>query len=40
MEKEQLQQLIRDSLEYIEKQNSYCQKFYRLGQFSRMDYEQ
>lgn len=40
MEKKQLQQLIRDSLNYIEKQNSYCQKFYRLGEFSRMDYEQ
>jgi hypothetical protein len=40
MEKDILPELIRDSLIYSEKQNLYCQKYYKLGQFSRMDYEQ
>ena len=40
MEKEHLQQLIRESLDYSEKQNAYCRKFYSLGEFNRMSYEQ
>ena len=35
-----LDNLIRDALIYSDKQNHYCEKFFRLGQFHRMDYEQ
>ena len=35
-----MQELIRDSLSYSEKQNHYCRRFYRLEEFSRMEYEQ
>jgi len=33
-------ELIRDSLDYVEKQNASCDEQYGLGQFHRMDYEQ